>query len=218
MSTSSPFALSPIAPVAGAAVDRFRPAGGGLKLVAFELLLVAVGTALIAGSAWVSWHPGFSPVPITGQTFAVLLVAALYGPVRGTATVLAYLAEGAMGLPVFAGGAAGVGYLLAAPTTGYLLGFVAAAAVTGGLAVRGWDRSFPRAVVAMSLGTAIIFVSGLAWLSIFLGLFVGDITLDAVLLAGLWPYLPGAMVKIGLAAALLPCGWAVLRWLDSRVR
>lgn len=218
MATSSPATARPLIPFPGVAVDRLRPAAGGLHAVGFEVLLVVLGTALIAASAWVSWHPGFSPVPITGQTFAVLLIAALYGPVRGVATVLAYLAEGAAGLPVFAGGLGGAAYLVASPTTGYLLGFVLAAAATGALAARGWDRSFPRAIAAMTIGTAIIFAAGLAWLSVVIGLFTGEVTLPTLLMAGLWPYLPGAVVKIVLAAALLPIGWRALAAMQSRLR
>lgn len=188
--------------------DALRPARGGAAW-AYDVTLVALGSALIALSAQlvVRLPAVISPVPITGQTFAVLLVGALYGSRRGVATVLAYLAEGMAGLPVFAGGSAGLAYMLG-PTGGFLVGFIAAAAVTGMMAERGWDRRPFKASAAMALGTVAIFVPGLIWLATFLGP-------QRVLAAGLLPFLPGAVLKIGLAAALLPQGWVILRRLGE---
>jgi biotin transport system substrate-specific component len=185
-----------------AAADLCRPARRAPG-IAYELALIAAGSALIALSAWVSVRLPFSPVPITGQTFAVLLVGALYGARRGVATVVAYLAEGALGLPVFAGGAAGAAWMLG-PTGGYLLGFVLAAGIVGWLAERGWDRRPALTALAMTFGTLAIFLPGLLWLGRFVGF-------DAVLATGFVPYLPGAVVKIALATVLLPVGWRVLR-------
>ncbi len=164
-------------------------------LLGFNLLLVAC--------AYISINLPFSPVPITGQTFGVLLIAMALGRVRGAAVVAAYLLEGAAGLPVFAGGKAGAAWLLG-PTGGYLIGFLAAAFVAGYLADRGWDKSYVRSVASMTIGTGIIFVCGLAWLT----RFVPD---SAILTTGLVPFLPGAAIKIGLAAVILPSVWKFIQ-------
>jgi biotin transport system substrate-specific component len=146
----------------------------------------------------------FTPVPLTGQTFAVLLTGALLGPRLGALAMLAYLAEGAAGLPFFRGGAGGVGHFAGA-TAGYLLAFPAAAYVTGYLAERGWDRRFLTAAAAMALGSFVILACGWAWLAL---MFKGGA--EAFRL-GVAPFLPGDVVKIALAAAVLPTGWALLR-------
>jgi biotin transport system substrate-specific component len=184
-----------------AAVDVLRPARGRWL---YEVVTVLLGSALIALSAQVAVRLAVSPVPITMQTFAVLLVGALYGSRRGAVTVLAYVGEGLAGLPVFASGGAGPAYLLG-PTGGYLLGFIAAAFVVGRLAERGWDRRVATTALAMTIGTAVIFALGLAWLVFFVGP-------RAVLATGLVPFLPGAVLKIALATAVLPLGWAAWEW------
>ena len=184
--------------------DVLRPRTRPTRL-AYEILLVLTGTALLALSAKVQFP--MWPVPVTGQTFAVLLVGALFGAKRGTATVLVYISEGALGLPVFAGPVAGFAYM-SGPTGGYLIGFIAAAWIVGRLAERGWDRRFKTTVAAMTLGTVTIFVCGMAWLATLL-------EPAQVLVAGLIPFVPGAIVKIILAAALLPSGWKVLAKLQS---
>lgn len=168
----------------------------------YDLALVASGSLLIALSAQVAVPLPFSPVPVTGQTFGVLFVASILGRARGTAAALAYLAEGAAGLPVFAGLAAGPAILLG-PTGGYLLGFVPAAWLCGALAERGWDRTPLRTTASMILGNIAIFALGLPWLARFVGA-------SNVWALGFWPFLPGDIVKIGLAAALLPLGWKAL--------
>jgi biotin transport system substrate-specific component len=160
-------------------------------LLAFNLVLVAC--------AYVAFPLPFSPVPVTGQTFGVLLVAMALGRVRGTGVVLAYLAEGAAGLPVFAGGAAGPQVLIG-PTGGYLIGFVLAAYFVGALAERGWDRTIFRSIVAMTISYAIIFACGLAMLSLY-------VPTASLLAMGLTPFVVGMIVKIGLAAWILPIIW-----------
>ena len=164
-------------------------------LLGFNLLLVAC--------AYVSISLPFSPVPITGQTFGVLLVAMALGRVRGTAVVVAYLLEGLAGLPVFAEGRAGLAVFMG-PTGGYLLGFVVAAALVGWLADRGWDKSLKFSVAAMMFGTAVVFVSGLSWLAQFM-------PANLLLATGLTPFLPGAALKIALASIILPSLWRFLR-------
>jgi biotin transport system substrate-specific component len=175
------------------------------RVVLYDLALIALGSALIALSARVAIPIPFSPVPVTGQTFAVLLVGALLGRWRGGAAALAYLGEGAAGLPVFAGGAAGP-HVLVGPTGGYLVGFVAGAWICGALAERGWDRRVGWTVLAMILGNVAILVPGLAWIARFVGA-------DRALALGLWPFIPGDCVKIALAAALLPISW---KWIGDR--
>lgn len=164
--------------------------------------LVVAGSALIALASQISIMLPFSPVPVTGQTFAVLLIGALFGARRGALAVVAYLLEGAAGLPVLAGGAFGPIHFVG-PTGGYLIGFILGAFVTGLLAERGWDRKPLTAAAAMTLGSACIFACGLAWLAPFTGWY-------NVLALGLLPFLPGMIVKIALATLLLPVGWKLL--------
>jgi biotin transport system substrate-specific component len=167
--------------------------------------LVVVGFSLLTALAAQMVVPlPFTPVPLTGQTFAVLLTGALLGPRLGALAMLAYLAEGAAGLPFFRGGAGGVGHFSGA-TAGYLLAFPAAAYVTGLLAERGWDRRFRTAAAAMALGSFVILACGWAWLAL---MFKGGA--EAFRL-GVAPFLPGDVLKIALAAAALPAGWALLR-------
>jgi len=160
---------------------------------------VLAGTLLIALSAQVAVP--FAPVPLTGQTFAVLLVAALLGRRLGAATMIAYLAEGAAGLPVFSawtGGAA----RLAGPTGGYLLAFVPAAWIVGALCERGWDRRFGTAALAMAAGNTVILLGGVAWLAVFTGA-------ESAVALGAVPFLAGDLVKIVFAALALPAGWRI---------
>jgi len=171
-----------------------------LVVVGFSLL-TALAAQLVVPLPW-------TPVPLTGQTFAVLLTGALLGSRLGALAMLAYLAEGALGLPFFRGGAGGVGHLSGA-TAGYLFAFPAAAYVTGLLAERGWDRRFLTAAAAMALGSLVILASGWAWLAVALG---GA----RAFWAGVAPFLAGDVVKIALAAAALPAGWALLRRRGSR--
>ena len=163
------------------------------------LLVALVGSAVLAATAHIKVP--FWPVPMTMQTFAVLVIGMACGARLGAATVLLYLLEGALGLPVFAGGA-GVAYL-AGPTGGYLLGYVVAAALTGWLAERGFDRSVPRTVLAMLLGDALIMTLGVAWLSTLIGL-------QKAIAAGLAPFLLAEAFKIALAAVVLPGAWRLL--------
>ena len=176
--------------------DVLRPMTERYAL-AHDVALVVGGSLIVALAAQVALRLPFSPVPITGQTLAVLLVGATLGSKRGSLSLLAYLFEGLIGLPVFAAGASGPAYLLG-PTGGYLVGFVAAAFVTGWLVERGWGRHVGRAVLAMLAGSATIYLCGLSWLS----LFVGQRALDL----GLLPFVVGDAAKMVLGAALLPLG------------
>jgi biotin transport system substrate-specific component len=166
-------------------------------------LLTALAAQVVVPLPW-------TPVPLTGQTFAVLLTGALLGPRMGALAMLAYLAEGAVGLPFFRGGAGGAHYLLFSPTAGYLFAFPLAAYVTGLLAERGWDRRFTTAAAAMALGSLVILACGWGWLTLFYR------TATDAFAAGVLPFLVGDAVKIALAAAALPAGWAILRRTGSR--
>ncbi len=145
------------------------------------------------------------PVPITGQTFAVLLTGALLGSRLGSAAIIAYLVEGAAGLPFFAGGAGGLAHLLG-PTGGYLVAFPAAAYITGAFAEHGWDKSFISAAAAMLVGSIVIILAGAAWFSLLM-----HTPLLTSLRVGVVPFIIGDIVKIVLAAAVLPTGWALLK-------
>ena len=165
--------------------------------------LVIVFSLFIAAAAQFAIHIG--PIPITGQTFAVLLTGALLGSRLGAAAVIAYLIEGAIGLPFFAGGAAGLARFFG-PTGGYLIAFPAAAFITGAFAEHGWDKNYPQAVAAMAIGSVIIFLGGWAWYSLLMN--TGPV---AGFQIAVLPYLPGDVIKIALAAAVLPTGWALLK-------
>lgn len=169
----------------------------------YNLLLILGGSLLIAGSAQIAIPLPFSPVPITGQTFAVLLMGATLGSKRGALCVLTYLTEGVAGLPVFSGAGAGIA-TLAGPTGGYLVGYLAAAYLTGWLAERGWDRRLRSNFLAMLLGNVVIYVFGLAWLGVLVGY-------DKVLALGLLPFIPGDLLKLAIATGLLPLAWKVAR-------
>lgn len=178
--------------------DILRPSVKRYALL-YDIAWIAGGTLFITLSAQVAIPLPFSPVPITGQTLAVLLTGALLGSRRGSLCLLLYLAEGAFGLPVFAGGMAGPARLLG-PTGGYLVGFMPAAFLTGLLAERGWDRRVRTSLLAMLLGNAVIYAFGLPWLARFVG---GE----RVLASGLLPFIPGDLLKLILATTLLPSGW-----------
>ena len=166
--------------------------------------LVIVFSLFIAAAAQFSIQIG--PVPITGQSFAVLLTGALLGPRLGAAAVIAYLIEGAVGLPFFApGGAPGILRFLG-PTGGYLVAFPAAAFVTGAFAEHGWDKRYPTAVAAMAIGSSIILLGGWAWLSV-----LTNSSPLVVFYSAVGKFLVGDVIKIALAAAVLPTGWALLK-------
>ena len=166
-------------------------------------IILVVGASLLTGlvAQWEIRLP-WTPVPITLQTFVVFLLAAALGMRRAVAAMALYLFEGALGLPFFSGGAAGIAHLVG-PTGGYLVGFVVAAAVIGFLAERGWDRSPIRSWMAMALGSAALFACGLAQLATYL-------PNEQVIAAGLTPFLLGSVLKLTAAAVLLPSVWRLL--------
>lgn len=170
-----------------------------------DVALVFGGAALTAVLAQIAipmW-----PVPITGQTFAVLLVGAVLGVSRGALSLIAYLAIGAAGLPVFSGLASGLTF---GPTFGYLAGFVAAAAVVGFFAQLGWQKRWVGVIASFVIGNLVIYAFGLSWLALSLGTLGLANDLNAVLTAGLIPFLIGDAIKIALAALALPLAWKLL--------
>lgn len=179
------------------------------KGVLYDVVMVAgfaILTALLSQfSVWVG------PVPITGQTLAVLLSGAMLGSRLGAMSQMTYLAIGATGIPFwFAfGGPPGIARIIG-PTGGYLIGFVAAAFVVGWLAERSWDRRVWTAGLAMLIGNIVIYVFGLMWLSRF-------VAPDAVLRSGLYPFVIGDTLKIVLAALALPAGWRLVRHFKSTI-
>lgn len=169
-----------------------------------KAILVIGGSLLLTMSAKI--NVPFYPVPMTMQTFAVIVIGAAFGWRLGVATVLFYLAQGAAGFPVFAGTpekGIGLAYM-AGPTGGYLLGFVAGAAVAGWLAERGWDRSILSLTLAMFLAHATIFVFGTAWLGTLIGF-------EKAWLAGVAPFYLATAFKTLLAAACLKTSWLLLQ-------
>lgn len=175
-----------------------------------DSVLVVAGSVLMALSAQLTFYLPFTPVPVTGQTFGVLLLGAALGSRRGAAAMAVYLAEGAVGLPVFSGGACCLPWLVG-PTAGYLWSYPLAAFVVGALAERGWDRHPFRAGMAMVAGNVVIYTIGLPWLAAHVGT-------PRVLEAGLLPFIPGDMIKIVLAALALPGAWALVRALGVAPR
>lgn len=172
------------------------------RSAAYHMVLVVLGSLLVVLSARVAIRLPFSPVPVTGQTYAVLLVGAALGSRRGVLSMLLYIVEGGMGLPFFAAGASGWTRVFG-PTGGYLLSYVLAAFVVGWLAERGWDRRLGTCVLAMLAGEIAIYLVGLPWLAAFVGA-------DRVLPLGLLPFVPGDAFKLLLASASLPIAWRLL--------
>ncbi len=182
-----------------------RPRGRVAALAA-DVVLVAMGVALIGLSAQVVIHLPWTPVPITGQTFGVLLIGGAYGATRGFSTMLAYLVIGGLGVGVFADQGSGWDVLrLSSATGGYLVGMLVAAGVVGWLADRGWDRNAARSFPAMLLGSVIIYAFGATWLAHAL-----DLSASQAWHLGVQPFLWGDGIKILLAAGLLPLAWKVV--------
>ena len=188
-------------------IDRLWPAAE--RPLVRQAILVVLGSLLLWASAKVQvpmW-----PVPMTMQSFVVLVIGMGYGSRLGAATVGFYLLQGALGLPVFAGTpekGIGLAYMVG-PTGGYLLGFVLAAATVGWLAERGWDRTLPLAVTAMIIGTILLFVPGVAWLAVLIGF-------STAVAAGETPFLLASVVKLALAAAVMPLAWRAIEAREGR--
>jgi biotin transport system substrate-specific component len=170
-----------------------------------DAVLIAAGAGLISLCAQISIKLPFTPVPITGQTFAVLLVGASLGSARGGASGLLYVLIGIAGAPVYADGHHGWAVITGA-SGGYLVAFPVASALTGWLAEQRWDRRFSSAVGLMLTGNVVIYLIGLPWLAVVL-----NTGLEKTLELGLYPFVPGDTFKLYLAAALLPSAWRAVR-------
>lgn len=176
------------------------------RSLASDVALVLAGAVLTALAAQIAipmW-----PVPITGQTFAVLLVGAVLGASRGALSLIAYFSMGAAGLPVFTGAVSGVSF---GTTFGYQVGFIAAAAVVGWFAQLGWHKSAGGVLASFLIGNAVIYAFGLPWLAFALSNLNLGSDLAAVLTAGLLPFLIGDALKMILAMTALPLAWNYLR-------
>ncbi|WP_428938708.1 biotin transporter BioY [Fontivita pretiosa] len=179
-----------------------------------DATLTLAGSLLVAVCAQVSIPLPYTPVPVTLQTFAVLLIGALLGPRLGAMAMAAYLAEGLAGLPVFAGGRSAWSPsslpalpVIIGPTAGYLLAFVPAAAVSGLLARRGWDRRFFTAAAALFAGSFVILGCGFCWLAGVTWLVSGQVRAAELFALAVVPFLPGDVLKVLLAAIALPAAW-----------
>ena len=183
-----------------------RPSSRAARLAA-DAALVVGGSLVVAALAQISIKLPFTPVPITGQTLAVLVVGTAFGWMRAFATVGLYLAEIAVGLPFAAEGNAGLEVLtLSTPSAGYLWGFLVAGTVMGKLANRGWDRRLPTSILVMLIGSLVIYGFGVPWLAASL-----DVSLSEALSLGMYPFLLGDALKLLIAAGLLPTAWALVR-------
>ncbi len=179
--------------------------GSGVSTTILKAFLILAGSVVIAVAAHI--QVPFWPVPMTLQTLAIFAIAAAYGRNLAVLTVIAYLVEGALGFPVFAKGG-GLAYF-AGPTTGYLVGFVIAAAITGSVADRGWSTSPFKLFGANLVGEIVILVLGAAWIAAMFGT-------DKAFAWGVGPFIVTDLVKIALASALVPALATTLRrWFPS---
>jgi biotin transport system substrate-specific component len=174
--------------------DRVFP-----RTLVMDVVLVVAGAALVTVLAQVAiplW-----PVPITGQTLAVLLVGSTLGWARGAISMVLYAVLGLVGLPVYSDGSHGAGVLFGA-TGGYIIGFIVSAALVGWLAERQWDRKVLKAIVTFVAGSVVVFAIGLPWLAVVL-----HTDLPTTLQYGLYPFIIGGIIKAAIAAGLLPLAW-----------
>ncbi|MCY0880036.1 MAG: biotin transporter BioY [Firmicutes bacterium] len=165
-----------------------------------RVVLVLLGSLFVALMAQISIPLPFTPVPVTGQTLAVLVVGGALGSQLGALSLLAYLAEGAIGLPVFAGH---VGGWPVGPTGGYLIGFVVMAALVGRLAERGWDRTLGKSILAMILGELALYAIAVPWLGFYVGF-------SRAIPLGFLPFIAGDGVKLLIAGGLFPAAWKLV--------
>jgi biotin transport system substrate-specific component len=183
------------------------------RSLAVDLVLIAAGAALTAIAAQVAvpmW-----PVPITGQTLAVLLVGMSLGALRGGLSMTLYAVLGIVGLPVFSDSSSGWG-VIAGPTGGYIIGFILSAVLIGWLAQRSWDRRILRSFLAFLAGTVVTFVVGNIWLGAWLGAAGFPNDLNSVLAAGLYPFIVGGVVKAALGAGIIALGWFAVSRKEKR--
>lgn len=186
--------LAPAAPRRLVLADRVLP-----RHLVVDITLVVLGAALVGGFAQL--YVPLWPVPVTGQTLAVLLVGATLGSVRGALSMVVYAVFGIVGVPWFSEQSSGWD-VIAGPTGGYIVGFVFSAFFVGWLSERQWDRKILKALALFLGGSVIVFAFGLPWLSFALGT-----DLNTTLEYGLWPFIVGGLIKSAIAAGLLPLAW-----------
>ncbi|MEQ8585077.1 MAG: biotin transporter BioY [Thalassobaculaceae bacterium] len=185
-------------------LDTALPTDDRARRLMRDTAIALVGSLLLTLSA--KTQIPFYPVPMTMQTFVIMVLGMALGPRLGAVTVMLYLGQGALGLPVFAGTpekGLGLAYM-AGPTGGYLLGFVAGAWLCGALAERGWDRSWLKSVAAAGLGHTAVFLFGFAWLALLVGA-------EKAFAVGVAPFWAATLLKTALAIAVLPPAWAAMR-------
>jgi biotin transport system substrate-specific component len=171
--------------------------------IVFETGLVISGSILIALLSQLSVILPFSPVPLTGQTFGVFLIAVLFGAKRSAATMMTYLTEGLCGLPVFSKAGFGVAHLIG-PSGGYLIGFLLAVYFIGYLSDRGYSKNFYKMSLMLIAGNLLIYICGCAWLSVFLGI-------KKAIICGAVPFIAGDLIKIMLISGFIPASWKVIK-------
>ncbi|HWM33985.1 MAG TPA: biotin transporter BioY [Pseudolysinimonas sp.] len=186
--------LAPAAPRRLVLADRVIP-----RHVVTDITLVVLGAALVGGFAQL--YVPLWPVPVTGQTLAVLLVGAALGSVRGSLAMIVYAIAGIVGVPWFSESGSGWN-VVAGPTGGYIVGFIFSAFLVGWLSERQWDRRLLKAAATFLGGTVVVFAIGLPWLAVVLGL-----NLQQTLEGGLYPFIIGGLIKAAIAAGLLPLAW-----------
>lgn len=197
-------------PSAATLVDALWPRATTAQGLVRAVILVVGFSALMAVSARVAIPLPFTPVPFTLQPLGLLLTGALLGSRLGALALLAYLAEGLAGLPVFSAGRSAwtpvppVGLpLILGPTAGYLFIYPVVAFAVGWLVEHGWGQQVARTLVAMAIGMALVYVGGALWLARFVGV-------ELALAQGVLPFVLWDAIKVGIAAAVLPSGWALL--------
>ena len=167
-----------------------------------DMGVIIFGSLFVTVSSQIAFYLPFTPVPITGQTFAVLLIGAVLGSRRGGLSLALYVLEGMLGLPVFAGGTGGMAVLLG-PTAGYLIGFIPAVILVGYLSEKGFDRNWISMFFALFLGLSVIYLFGVIRLFSFVGK-------EKVFLLGVAPFLVGDVLKTGMVMILIPSCWKLL--------
>ena len=186
--------LAPAAPRRLVLADRILP-----RHLVVDAVLVVLGAALVGGLAQL--YVPLWPVPVTGQTLGVLLVGATLGTVRGGIAMVVYAAFGIIGVPWFSDASSGWG-VVAGPTGGYIIGFIASAVLVGWFSEREWDRKLFKAIAIFLGGSAVVFAFGLPWLAFALGL-----NLEQTLEGGFYPFIIGGLIKAAIAGVLLPLAW-----------
>jgi biotin transport system substrate-specific component len=187
-------------------VDLVRPLNKSLS-IGYDLLCIFLGSLFLGIMSQLSVDLWFTPVPMTMQTLAVLLIGALLGSKKGVWAVIAYLGEGAMGMPVFAGGSFGVARFCG-PTGGYLFAFILCAWIVGYFFKRGWGQCYKMNFLSLILGTASIYAIGYLWLSCFFGF-------KNAFFMGVYPFLGGAVIQLTIASILIPSGWRLFQSLKQ---